>query len=1519
MQQTGLYHPSFEHDACGIGFIANIKGAPSHEIINDSIEMLHRLDHRAGYTDDTSDGAGILVQIPHAYFKRVKAFQLPEKGNYGVGMFFLPQEPARRSKVEQLIKRVVISSPLKWLGWREVPVNPAFLGEKAKKTEPVIKQLFVAKQGEVDALTFDRQLFVLRKSIEKQTQDIPGFYIASLSSQTMVYKGLLKPKELPAYYEDLADDAFASAFGLVHARYSTNTDPTWERAHPYRYLVHNGEINTLRGNINAMKAREGKMASEVFGVPLRTLLPIIDERGSDSVALDNALEFLTLSGRSLANAATMLVPDPWEKQQKMDESIRNYYKYHSQFMEPWDGPMALSFTNGREIGALLDRNGLRPGRYILTDEDKLVFSSEFGVIDVPDEKIKVKKNLSPGEVLWINLEEGRIVPNDELKRQLAAERPYGKWLAQKRVTLNGIEANFEETHIKPLFSAEQRKRLQRLFGYTHEELTKMIMPMVTEGKDPIGSMGMDTPLAVLSNQPQLLYNYFKQLFAQVTNPAIDAIREESVTSTLTWLGAEDNILDLNSEGTGQIQLFSPIVNTHDLQKLIANNSYKTFYAKAVFEANGEPGALEEGLERLFEAIDKAIKSGAEYIVISDTEVNEALAPIPALLAVSGLHHHLIRNRTRSNVSIIVDTGEARDVHHMAALISFGADVIHPKLGIETIKGLIEEHYLKNWDPNEAIETYINTLTSGMVKVMSKLGISTVQSYRGAQMFEALGISDAVIERYFPGTASQIGGIGLDVMAQETLMRHAKAFNAVDKTLDAGSQFQYRHGGEYHKINAKTVYSLQQSARQNDYTLYKTYSELANREALTSIRDLLQFKNVRPAVPLEEVESVESICRRFKTGAMSFGSISQEAHEALAIAMNRIGGKSNSGEGGEDPKRYKLDNNGDSRRSAIKQVASGRFGVTSYYLANADEIQIKLAQGAKPGEGGHLPGKKVYPWIAEVRGSTPGVGLISPPPHHDIYSIEDLAQLIYDLKHANPSARINVKLVSKAGVGTIAAGVAKGLADVILISGADGGTGASPKSSIQHAGLPWELGLVEAHQTLLLNGLRDRVVLETDGKLMTGRDVVMAALLGAEEYGFSTAPLVVLGCVMMRVCQSNTCPVGIATQDPELRKRFVGEPEHVVNFMQFVAQETREIMAELGFRTIDEMIGRTDLLAIHEQVKTHWKAKYLDLSKLLTVVEPTSSSGSYKQREQDHKLEESMDMRQLLQDCQPALENGKRVSLSYPIANTDRAVTAILGHEISKKYGAEGLPEDTIQLHFRGSAGQSFGAFAPKGVTLNLEGDANDYIGKGLSGGKIIVKSTVNPLIHKESSLIGNVAFYGASSGEAYINGRAGERFAVRNSGVNTVVEGIGNHGCEYMTGGHVVILGSIGTNFGAGMSGGIAYVLSDETVHQFKEKCNLELILIEALEDQEEIAKVKGMIERHVLYTNSSIGSEVLEHWEQTVHKIRKIIPSDYKEMLQSIEEAKAAGLRGKAAIMTAFEKKNAPKTAEINDALEPV
>jgi len=1519
MQQSGLYHPSFEHDACGIGFIANIKGVPSHGIINDSIEMLHRLDHRAGYTGDTSDGAGILVQIPHAYFKHVIPFQLPEKGNYGVGMFFLPQESGLRNKAEQLIKRLVISSELQWLGWREVPVDSAFLGAQAKRTEPIVRQFFVAKQEKMDALTFDRHLFVLRKSIEQQARDISGVYAVSLSSQTMVYKGLLKPKELPAYYKDLADEAFASAFGLVHARYSTNTDPTWERAHPYRYLIHNGEINTLRGNINAMKAREGKMASDVFDVPFHTLLPIIDERGSDSMALDNALEFLTLSGRSLANAATMLVPDPWEKQQHVDESIRNYYKYYSQFMEPWDGPMALTFTNGREIGALLDRNGLRPGRYILTNEDKLIFSSEFGVIDVPDETIKVKKNLSPGEVLWINLEEGRIVPSDELKRQLAAEHPYGEWLEKKRITLNGVEAHLEEAYTKHLFDAKQRKRLQKLFGYTHEELTKMLLPMVTEGQDPTGSMGMDTPLAVLSDQPQLLYNYFKQLFAQVTNPAIDAIREESVTSTLTWLGAEGNILDLNSEGTGQIQLFSPIVNTHDLQKLMVNNSYKTFFAKAVFNATGGEGMLEEGLTTLFDAVDQAIKKGAEYIVISDTDVNENLAPIPALLVVSGLHHHLIRNKTRNNISIIVDSGEARDIHHMAALIGFGADVIHPKLGIETIKELVEEGYLKGWEMHEAIETYISTLTNGMVKVMSKLGISTVQSYRGAQMFEALGISNDIIERYFPGTASQIGGIGLDILAQETLMRHTKAFKDFDKTLDAGSQFQYRHGGEYHKINAKTVYSLQQSARQNDYTLYKTYSELANREALTSIRDLLQFKNVRSAVPLEEVESVASISRRFKTGAMSFGSISQEAHEALAIAMNRIGGKSNSGEGGEDPKRYTLDSNGDSRRSAIKQVASGRFGVTSYYLAHADEIQIKLAQGAKPGEGGHLPGKKVYPWIAEARGSTPGVSLISPPPHHDIYSIEDLAQLIYDLKHANPSARINVKLVSKAGVGTIAAGVAKGLADVILISGADGGTGASPKSSLQHAGLPWELGLVEAHQTLLMNGLRDRVVLETDGKLMTGRDVVMAALMGAEEYGFSTAPLVVLGCVMMRVCQSNTCPVGIATQDPELRKRFVGEPEHVVNFMQFVAQEAREIMAELGFRSIDEMIGRTDLLTIHDQVQTHWKARYLDLSKLLTVVEPAASCGRYKQREQDHKLQESMDRRQLLQDCQPALEDGSRVSFSYAIANTDRAVATILGHEVSKKYGAEGLPEDTIQLRFRGSSGQSFGAFAPKGITLALEGDANDYVGKGLSGGKIIVKSTVSSSIHKKSSLIGNVAFYGASSGEAYINGRAGERFAVRNSGVNAVIEGIGNHGCEYMTGGQVVILGSIGTNFGAGMSGGVAYVLSDETDDQFKMKCHLGLILIEALDDEEEMDRVKDMIQRHVLYTNSSIGSEVLENWEKSVRQIRKVIPSDYKQMLQSIEEAKATGLHDEAAILAAFEKKNAPKVVATNETLEPV
>ncbi|GGH75397.1 glutamate synthase (NADPH/NADH) large chain [Pullulanibacillus pueri] len=1513
MQQTGLYHPSFEHDACGIGFIANIKGNPTHNIINESIEMLHRLDHRAGYTDDTSDGAGILVQIPDAYFRLNTSFDLPAKGDYGVGMFFLPQEERERLYIEKLIEEQVADSPLKWIGWREVPVNPEGIGRQAEQSRPIIKQLFVGKDSYVNSLTFDRQLFVLRKRIEKQTQQFSDFYIVSFSSQTIVYKGLLKPMEIPEFYQELADSEFRSAFGLVHARYSTNTEPMWKRAHPYRYLVHNGEINTLRGNINAMKAREGKMASDVFGVPLETLLPIIDESGSDSASFDNVLEFLSLSGRSLANVATMLVPEPWELQ-SMDKKVRDYYKFHSQLMEPWDGPMAISFTNGKQIGTLLDRNGLRPGRYIVTHEDKIVFSSEFGVLDVPDDQIKIKKNLSPGEALWIDLEEGRICSNEELKKELADERPYGDWLKESTLSFENVITKDDEI---PVMKQEERRQLQKAFGYTYEELIKGLMPMATEGKDPVGSMGTDTPIAVLSDQPQLLYNYFKQLFAQVTNPAIDAIREASVTSGLTWLGAQSNLLETYGAGADRVQLNSPIIETTLYQNLLGQERFKARIMDILFDTKEE--TLERAMDKLFDKVDAAIEEGVVFIVLSDMGVNETFAPIPALLAVAGLHHHLIRQGTRMDVSIIVNTGEARDVHHMAMLVGYGADVIHPILGIETIKGLIDEGHIKDMTPEAAVDAYLNTLSSGVIKVMSKLGISTVQSYRGAQMFEALGLSDKVVARYFTGTASQIGGIGLDVIAEESLMRHTKAFKSVDKTLDSGSQFQWRHGGEYHKLHSKTIYSLQQSTRRKDYQLFKTYSALANTEALSSIRNLVDFKANRTPISIDEVESIDAICRRFKTGAMSYGSISKEAHEALAIAMNRIGGKSNSGEGGEDPKRYILDANGDNRKSAIKQVASGRFGVTSYYLANAEEIQIKLAQGAKPGEGGHLPGKKVYPWIAEVRGSTPGVGLISPPPHHDIYSIEDLAQLIYDLKHANPNARINVKLVAKAGVGTIAAGVAKGLADVILISGSDGGTGASPRSSIQHAGLPWELGLAEAHQTLVLNGLRDRVTLETDGKLMTGRDVVMAAILGAEEYGFSTAPLVVLGCVMMRVCQSNTCPVGIATQDPELRKRFAGTPDHVVTFMHFVAQEVRELLAELGFRSLNELIGRTDLLEVTETAKTHWKAKHLDLSKVLTVIEAPEGVGTFKQRDQDHKLEESFDIRELLDDCRPALELGHKVVGHYTIKNTDRTVTAIIGNAISNKYGAKGLPEDTIHLHFRGTAGQSFGAFAPHGITLELDGDANDYVGKGLSGGKIIVRSTVPEAIHDESSLIGNVAFYGASSGEAYINGRAGERFGVRNSGVKVVVEGIGNHGCEYMTGGRVVNLGSVGSNFAAGMSGGIAYILSDESKETFKEKCNLGMVLLEALVDPEEIAEVKHMIEKHVTYTNSAKGREVLSHWEASVQRIIKVIPSDYKRMLANIDEAKAKGLHGQAAILSAFEKKTDQKVIFKDDALEPV
>lgn len=1484
--KQGLYDPAYEHDACGIGFIANIKGNISREIVKQGISMLCRLEHRGGQGSDpqTGDGAGIMVQVPHYFFQQTcNDLNIPETGNYGVGMLFLPQDKEERKWFERTFEAIVQEEEQTLLGWRDVPVDASQIGQAAKKSQPFIRQVFIEKSDKsMSEQAFERILYVIRKRAESEAlkRQLITCYFASLSTRTIVYKGMLTTQQLDQFYLDLQDPAFQSAFALVHSRFSTNTFPSWERAHPNRYLIHNGEINTVQGNINWMKAREQVMTSSVFGPRMEKVLPIIDESGSDSSSFDNCLEFFTLAGRSLAETAMMMVPQPWEKDEEMNGLLKAFYSYHSHLMEPWDGPAAFAFTDGRQIGATLDRNGLRPARYCITADDTIIFSSEAGALDIPSEQIVKKGRLSPGSLLLVDLIEGRIIPDKEVKEQVSKQRPYRQWL------------NEHSTHINELPVAEAKGgnkefsllKVQKAFGYTNEERAKYLAPMAREGKEPAGSMGNDTPLAVLSEKPQLLYNYFRQLFAQVTNPPIDAIREEFVTSTTTMLGAEGNLLELSGKNCERIRLDTPVCSDKVLTKLRYNNhpSFQTRTFDMLFEAEYGEAALESALQALFQSVDHAIEEGISLVILSDKQLNSHLAAMPALLAVSGLHHHLVRQGTRTKVSIIVETGEARDVHQLCMLVGYGADVVNPYIAFAAIKEMAEKGELEQIDTDQAVSNYIKAATNGMVKVLSKMGISTIQSYRGAQIFEAVGIDESVISRYFTGTAARLGGIKLETIAKETLLRHEAAFSETTVgALEAGSDFQWRHDGEAHAFRPGTIHLLQRACRENNYELYKKYASMANEEQLIFLRGLFKFKD-RTSIPIEEVESIESICRRFKTGAMSYGSLSQEAHEILAIAMNRIGGKSNSGEGGEHPSRYTPDENGDLRRSAIKQVASGRFGVSSHYLVNADEIQIKMAQGAKPGEGGQLPGNKVYPWIAEVRGSTPGVELISPPPHHDIYSIEDLAQLIHDLKNANPQARISVKLVSKAGVGTIAAGVAKGLADVILISGSEGGTGAAPRTSIKHAGMPWEIGLAETHQTLMLNGLRDRIVLETDGKMMTGRDVAIAALLGAEEYGFATAPLVVLGCVLVRACHLNTCPVGIATQDPELRKKFIGQPEHVENFMRFIAQDVREIMAQLGFRTVNEMIGRTDALTVDEKVQGHWKAKEMDLSSLLYVPNSPAQGGMYNQRQQDHGLERSLDYKEILEACKPALEKRKPVTADFSIQNIQRTAVTMLGSKISQCFGQEGLPNDTIQLNFTGSAGQSFGAFVPKGVTMTLEGEANDYVGKGLSGGKIIVKPSINSaIVPAESVIIGNVALYGATAGEAYIHGLAGERFAVRNSGVNAVVEGIGGHGCEYMTGGKVVVLGEVGKNFAAGMTGGIAYVYAEEP-GSFYQTYNQEHVNLDPLTSEAEIEELKRLLSNHYRYTESERALFLLNNWEDHLTNWVKVIPKEYKRMMEA-------------------------------------
>lgn len=1509
-RQQGLYDPQLEHDACGVGFIVQMKGVRSHSIVEQALTILVNLEHRGavGAEPNSGDGAGILTQLPHDFLQAAAqdlGITLPAPGQYGVGMFFTSRDPAIRQKGRDIFEKIVTEEGQTVLGWRDVPTDHGDLGQTARNSEPFIQQVFIGRNPDVaDDLGFERKLYVIGKrshhEIHRSGVD-KSWYSTSVSSRTIVYKGMLTPPQVRGYFPDLNDERFTSALGLVHSRFSTNTFPSWERSHPYHYIAHNGEINTLRGNINWMHARQSLFASEEFGDSLKAMQPIIDMDGSDSAIFDNTLELMTLAGRSLPHAMMMMIPEPWAANESMSDERKAFYEYHACLMEPWDGPASIAFTDGTMMGAVLDRNGLRPSRYYVTHDDLVIMASEAGVLPIEPERVAFKGRLEPGRMFLVDMEQGRIVADEEIKQDITSAHPYRDWLNQYRVDLADLPA---AEPAQPLGS--QLLAHQKAFGYTFEELRLLISPMAQNGVEAVGAMGTDTPLAALSDRPKLLYDYFQQLFAQVTNPPIDSIREAIITSAITTIGSEGNLLKPEPQSCQLIQLPTPILTNGELAQLKGVNlrGFQSQTLPILFEAAQGVDGLQTALETLFTAADEAIAAGKNILILSDRGLDQSQAPIPALLAVSGLHHHLIRNGTRTRVGLVLESGEPREVHHFAVLLGYGCGAINPYVAFESIETLIQDGLLKGIDAKTALKNYVKAATKGVIKIGSKIGISTIQSYRGAQIFEAIGLHHSVVDTYFSWTASRLEGIDLGVIAAEALQRHHAGFRDrpdTTPTLDVGGEYQWRKDGEEHLLAPETIHLLQQAARDGDYERYRKYAALVNDQGKKQfrLRDLLTFKEREP-IPLDEVEPVEAIMKRFKTGAMSYGSISKETHEALAIAMNRIGGKSNTGEGGEDPERYTWTNEqGDSKNSAIKQVASGRFGVTSLYLSQAKEIQIKMAQGAKPGEGGQLPGLKVYPWIAKVRHSTPGVGLISPPPHHDIYSIEDLAELIHDLKNANREARISVKLVSEVGVGTIAAGVAKAHADVVLVSGFDGGTGASPQTSIKHAGLPWELGLAETHQTLVLNNLRSRIAVETDGQMKTGRDVAIATLLGAEEYGFSTAPLVSLGCIMMRVCHKNTCPVGVATQNPELRKHFSGDPQYTVNFMTFVAMELREIMAQLGFRTINEMVGRTDVLE-QKQAVDHWKAKGIDLSKILHQPEVGPEVGRYAQIPQDHGLAKSLDMTTLLDLCQPALERGETVKATLPICNINRVVGTILGNEISKRYW-DGLPDGTIHLHFQGTAGQSFGAFVPKGVTLELEGDANDYLGKGLSGGKIILYPPKNStFIPAENIIAGNVAFYGATGGEAYIRGVVGERFCVRNSGVRAVVEAIGDHGCEYMTGGKVVILGRTGRNFGAGMSGGVAYILDE--AGDFTTRCNREMVDLEALEDPEEIREVREMIAKHADYTGSDKAEEVLANWDSMIPTFIKVMPRDYKRVLQHIQNALANGLSGDDALSAAFE-----------------
>ncbi|MFM2177314.1 MAG: hypothetical protein RL015_1412 [Verrucomicrobiota bacterium] len=1517
--KQGLYDPNNEHDACGVGFVCHMKGKKSHKIVADALTILENLDHRGACVEEnTGDGAGILIQKPHKFLVKAAkraGFELPEQGQYGVANIFTSQDPAARAKGQEIFDKVAAEEGMAVIGWRDLPSDNSTLGKSAKASEPFIRQVFVKRHAAcADDLAFERKLYVLRKvahnAIRVKNVD-SNWYAPSFSCRTLVYKGMLTPHQVGAYFLDLQDEDMESALALVHSRFSTNTFPNWERSHPYRYIAHNGEINTLRGNINWMHARQSLFASELFGDDINKIKPVINTDGSDSTIFDNSLELLVLSGRSLPHAMMMMIPEPWSGHESMSEAKKAFYEYHSCLMEPWDGPASVAFTDGTMIGATLDRNGLRPSRYYVTKDDLVIMGSEAGVLPVAPENVAHKGRLQPGKMFIVNMEEGRIVPDDEIKEKIAREKPYREWLDKHLVKL----ADVKEAVSLPESDHKSVLQRQQAFGYTFEDLRKLLVPMARDGVEAIGSMGTDTPIAVLSNKSKLIYDYFHQLFAQVTNPPIDCIREEIITSSITTIGAEGNLLDPKPESCHLIELKTPILSNEELAKLkcIAQGQFKSETLEIVFDPKAGTAGLEKAMDELCAKADKLVTEGKNILILSDRGIGKDKAPIPALLAVGGLHHHLIKKGTRTQCDIVLESGEPREVHHFCTLIGYGCGAINPYLAFETLDDMIRQGLLVNIDHPKAVYNYIKAATKGVIKVASKIGISTMQSYRGAQIFEAVGLNQAVVDKYFTSTSTRIEGADINVIAEESIQRHSHAYperEANSPTLEVGGEYQWRKDGEAHLFNPLTIHTLQKAVRTGSFETFKAYSKLVDEQLKEryTLRGLLDFKASTP-VPIEEVESVESIMKRFKTGAMSYGSISSEAHEALAIAMNRVGGKSNTGEGGEDPDRYTWTNEkGDSKNSAIKQVASGRFGVTSLYLSQAKEIQIKMAQGAKPGEGGQLPGSKVYPWIAKVRGSTPGVGLISPPPHHDIYSIEDLAQLIHDLKNANRAARVSVKLVSEVGVGTIAAGVAKAHSDVVLISGFDGGTGASPQTSVKHAGIPWELGLAETHQTLVLNDLRKRIVVEADGQMKTGRDVVIAALLGAEEFGFATAPLVTLGCIMMRVCHLNTCPVGVATQDPYLRSKFSGDPQYTVNFMTFIATEVRELMAQLGFRRLEEMVGRTDLLEARKAVD-HWKAKGLDFSKLLYQPKVGPEIGRFCTEAQDHGIDKSLDITTLLPLCKDAIEKGEKVKAELNIRNINRTVGTILGNEITKRHW-HGLPEDTVHLHFHGSAGQSFGAFVPKGVTLELEGDGNDYIGKGLSGGRIIIYPPAGSTFAAEENIIaGNTALYGATAGELFLRGMAGERFAVRNSGVDTVVEGVGDHGCEYMTGGRVVVLGLTGRNFAAGMSGGVAYVLDEKG--DFATRCNTGMVDLQKLEDQEEIDSLYELVKQHADLTKSQKAFKVLALWEQSIPQFVKVMPRDYARVLKALKKAKDDGLVGDDALNAAFEA-NARDVARI-------